>query len=252
MGAQKTYTTTLATPNETLLASGSEVVLPTSDPGTNQVSITVSSSDLPTINPTPYSVKYAAYVVVSGKNATGAAVSVTYSCYKNGSAVSGATGQIQSGIANNTFWTHTHYRYYDVVPGDVLEVRCWSNTAGVTLDYYSLILVPTRMELTKSLIVQDLSITLTSPQPYLKGAPGYQPAGSFNVYPTNSATQFAGMSGNFTQPVAIITNAANGYMGRINNGDSTMSTGLATHATGHPQAGRNVYPSVITFREVWR
>lgn len=252
VGAQKTYTTTLATPNEVLLPPGSEIVLPTADPGTNQVSFTVQESDLPTINPTPYSVKYSAYVVVSGKNATGASVSVTYTCYKNGVAVTGAIGQAQSGIANNMFWTHTHYRFYDVVPGDVLEVRCWSNTAGVTLDYYSLLLMPTRMELTKSLIVQDLSLTLTAPQPYLKGAPGYQPSGSWNVYPTNSATLFASMSSSFNQPVAIITSSSNGFLGRINNGDTAMSTGVATHSTGHPQSGRNLYPSVITFREVWR
>lgn len=251
VGTLKTFNITMATPNETLLASGSEIALPTAEPAggaAGSVQITVQASDLPTIDPTPYSTKSTAFLILSGKNTTAGALTISYSVYKNGVSVATTT----QSVAANNFWTHTHYRFYDVVPGDILEGRVWCATAGLNLDYYALVVYPTRMDLTKSATVQDLNCTVVLPT-LTKGTPGASVTGLWNIYPSNVTNAGVGLQVFANFPSLCIRSDLNGFAtGRPTNGDVQVSSNVAVHATNHPSFARNYYPSVISFREVSR
>lgn len=255
-GPLKTFNISLASPiNETL--QGTPITLGTSEPasgGTGVTSYTIQSSDLPTITPAPYSIKYCAYVVVSGRNTSGASVSVNYSIYKTPSG--GTQAQVVAPtvqtVANNLYWTETHYRFYDVQVGDILEVRNWASVAsGVTLDYCALVIYPTRIEITKSTMVRDLNYTMNSGAVLTLGTPNPAVGANWNVYLVNNQSlSQVGNSVDMKFTVASINLSANGFSGRQANGDATLSTGPQTHATNHPYYYKGAFPSKITFREL--
>lgn len=253
VGNLKTFTINLATPLETLKAAGSEIALPATEPASGAagtVSYTIQASDLPTITPSPFSVKYSAYLYLSGKNTSGSTVTISYSIYKNGTQIVGA--QNQAGVTNNLFWTQSHYRFFDVQVGDVLEARVWCATTGAYLDYYALQVLPTRIEVTKSPIVQDVTFALVNPTLTL-GTPVVAQTGNWNFYlMSNTGAIAVGNSATTTFSVACINSSTNGFSGRLSNGDGTINTTLQTHATNHPSYFRNAYPSSISFREVSR
>lgn len=230
--------------------------LPSAEPssGDGLITYTLQQSDLPTMTPSPLSTKYTAYLIVSGKNSSGATVTLNYSLYKNGTAiVSNAT---QTGVVNNNFWTHSHYRFYDVNVGDTLKVTVWCATAGVTLDYVAVVVFPTRLELTKALIVKDLNITVNNPV-LTKGTPGVLNNSNWLIYPASNTTFTIGGVGTSLNQITIgslsIHAGLNGFsLGRINNGDSTQSTNTQSSATLHPAYSTNYFPTSISFREILR
>lgn len=252
VGTSKTFDISLAV-NETLLAPGSEIALPTAEPAggaAGSVRILFQNSDLPTITPTPYGVKYTAILILAGKNTTAGALTISYSVYKNGVSVLGTTTQ---SVPANQFWTHSHFRFYDVIPGvDTVEARVWCASAGLNLDYYSLVVYPTRIELTKDSVVQDLSFIGTN-YTSTKGTPGGANNGSWNMYLTSSSSLFPTLlTSNLSFPIVSINSNANGYVGRVSNGDVTLSTTAAANATFRPNLAKNWYPTTISFREVSR
>jgi hypothetical protein len=252
-GSLKTFTVT-PTPNETLLTT--PINLPTSAPtsGDGVVTMTIQASDLPVISPSPYSTKYVAFLIVAGKNTNAAATTINYSVYKTpsgGSQSSVILNQTQTSVATNVFWSQTHYRFYDVNVGDTLEVRLWASVTGVNLDYYSLLILPSRMELTKSDCVKDLNLTVSDSLPlYTKGTIGGGSIQGIMVYVNSGNLNNVNISGSTIIPFLGINSSASYFSGRLFFGDNQQSTNSSTHATNRPVITRNSYFSKITFREV--
>jgi hypothetical protein len=248
VGTLKTFNISVAAARETLL--GTPVAsLPTANPGTPQMTYTIQSSDLPIVTPSPLSVKYSAYLITSGKNTDAATQTLNYQCYKNGIAISGATGS--QSINTNLFWTLSHYRWTDISVGDVIGVSLWTASANINYDYYAVIVYPTKLELTKAPLVKDLNLTLGSSPSLTQGNPIIALTGGWNVYPSSNASYPATPIANVTIPFISMPLSLNGSgAGRINNGDHTLSTGPQTHSSGHPYYYKSNYPSQVTFREM--
>lgn len=252
-GSLKTFNVTLATPYENLLATPQSLgtAAPTGG-AAGDISYTLTSSDFPTISPSPYSVKYCAYLILSGQNLSGSSANVSYSVLKNGTSI--VSNITQSGVANNNYWTHTHYRFYNVQVGDKLEAQTWASVTGVNLNYYSVVVFPSQLELTKADIVKNMSMTLSASSSMTKGNPTVATTATWMMYPTNSTS--ASMSigaGTYTALSACIDSALNGYsLGRLNYGDASLLTYTMTSGTYYPDYVKTVYPSQISFREVLR
>lgn len=258
-GALKSYTTTQPAPRETLLTVGTnEIQLPTgTEPagGTiSCISYTVQQSDLPTIVPDPISVKYTAFLVVSGKNPTAGTATVSYSLYKNNVAISGATGIVHGAITTNNFWTQSHYRFYDCVVGDVLEVRLWTNTAGVYLDIHAFSVYATRYELSKAPVVQDVNIAMSgiTTGVLTVGAPAQGNISTWNMA-LSTTNSVVGVLAGAAYVIPTMMNTANTYFfGRLVLADASILSNTQVHATNHPYYYKGIVPVSISFREVMR
>lgn len=250
-GTLKTFNISLATPNETLL--GTPVAsLPTANPGTPQIALTIGNSDLPTITPnSPISLKYTAILYVGGKNTDAASQTINYQCYKNGVAISGATGSLS--VATNNFWTMLHTRFFDVQVGDVLGVSLWSASANMNYDYYALVVHPTQMNLSNAYICKDVSYGgwITAPA-LTKGSPGNGVASNFIFYLPGVSSFTTQLNGSLNMSVYRFTSNSF-YSGRLTNGDNSITTSTSTSATLRPQSANiNRMPTTISFREILR
>lgn len=251
IGSLKTFNTTV-TPNETLLGTAQSLGTTTPTGGASgDISYTIQASDLPTITPKPISVKYSAYLIICGLNSSGASITLTYNVLKNG--VSLASNQTQTAVTNANYWTHSHYRWYDVQVGDTIEAQTWASAAGVTLNYYAIVIYPTRMELTKCPVVKDLSMTLSSPA-MTKGNPSGVGNGNFNVFPTTGGDFLGLFATSNVIPSLSIASSTNGKsLGGLERGDRSTSTSTTLSSTFYPfNYQRSFYPSTVSFREILR
>lgn len=245
-GTLKTFTTTLATPRETLL--GTPVSLPSTEPGTSQISITVQDSDLPTFTGVkPLSLNYTAQFFAAGKNTDAATQTVSWRILKNG--VSLGTGT-HSSIATNTFWTHSYGQANSLLSGDVIEIRLWSPSANVNYDYFALIVYPDMPKLTSSFIVKDVAYSNIISTSLVSGTASVQQTASAVVV-VNDAGSNIGMSSNMKfGALSWFTSGSNAqkvWFGSVN----TLTT-TNTHATARPFYPRNSLATTIIFREVLR
>lgn len=245
LGTLKKFDITLATPRETLL--GTPVALPTTQPGTPQISLTVGGSDLPTISPSPISTSYTAMVYTGGRNTDAASQTVNYQIYKNGSSV--ATGS-QTGLVSNNYWTHNYPSFFGIVDGDVITVSLWATSVNVNYDYYAIIIMPTRIQLAPpNVILKDLYYGGFSIPTLTMGTPSTYTTGSWKITPSSIGTMFD-LSIATTFP-AYISHATYG-LGRTDQGDATTSVGIQTNTTNRPRYATNRVANSITFREVLR
>lgn len=249
IGTFKKFDITLATPKE--IVFNPVVDLPTASPtsGDGVVLFTVESSDLPTISPNPYSIRYVAHVVVSGRNSSGASGTVNFSILKNGTSV--ISNQSQTGISNTNYWSQTHYRWADVVIGDTLEVRLWGGSTGFTLEYAALIVYPYKPELSKVSILNDVNFTLGAPSLTASGlSPNVSVTQGWNYYPSNLSGSGISSASNFNLVASTCGTNATHYFGRPFY--ETSGSFNTTHATLRPSYARCHFPTQIAFREVLR
>jgi hypothetical protein len=253
IGTLKTFNITLATPREDNLATTPANFtsnLPTTQTLSVGATFTVQSGDLPVISPS-IDTKYAAILIVAGKNTSGGSANVTTQGFKN--TVSVATSTALSSIPNNNYWTHSVYRFPDVVVGDVLNVQVWANVANVTYDYCALVIYPTQMQFSKDgTILKDFSLTnWLNPPAFTKGVSQVANNTQNYVYYFAGGHSLGTLGTNVTFPVIpAISTASLGF--RVQNGDVTSSTGTSSNATNHPHYWRNNVPCTISFREVLR
>jgi hypothetical protein len=250
IGSLKTFTITPPTAKETLLTGGSILTLPTTEPGTSQVIYTVQASDLPTISPN-VPMKYNAALVCSGK--VGAAASViNYRVLKNSVSVAQAAGA--SALATQ-FWTHTHWRTFDVQVGDVLEVKYWAAQADVTLDFYGMHIIPSQPDVSKrGTILKDLYLSTSTDPTFVVSTLGVATL----QYYLSPFTAAGGTTNDITPGTAndytflcICLNPTYGLF-RIAGGErNTASTNQGVNATAR-QVQKQIYPKIISFREVLR
>lgn len=129
IGSLKIVNVTYASPVEQLLDTPE--TLPLNEPTTPQVSFTIQSSHLPTFSNPLYKVTYTGVVFGAGKFST--AGTLLWRMKKNGASV--RTGS--QSVAANTFYTVNAF-FFDVKPGDVLELALWSNVSDSNWDYKAL------------------------------------------------------------------------------------------------------------------
>lgn len=244
VGPLKTFTTTLATPRENLLTT--PVAMPSTEPTTAQISITVEVGDLPTISPSPISTKYTALIYAGGKNADAAAQNVSWRVLKNG--VSVATGT-QSAVPINAFWTHSHPQLFDIAVGDVLEIKLWSPSANVNYDYYAIQVYPTNINLGTASLNKEVTYSGFILPSLTSGTPAANVSGNFLVAPSSLVSASINMN------TGIVVFGALAWdpiyrSGRVNFGDVSRGAITTTHATNRPLYNRNYFPTSISFREL--
>jgi hypothetical protein len=128
----------METPQETL--QGSPTTLPTTEPGSGseQVSYTVQTADLPTFSFAVKSQVWLAILFGAGKVATAATIS--YRMQKNGASV--ATGT--KSVSLNQYYTIGCY-FYNVAVADVLTISLWSTQTDSNWDYNAYQIHPSRI-----------------------------------------------------------------------------------------------------------
>lgn len=111
--------------------TGLSVELPTSEPGTAQVSYTVAAGDLPTVTPAvPW--QFAPNIYANFRNTSGSSRNMSWRISVNGS--SRATGT-SFALSNNNYIVFSSAAYNGTQPvvGDVITVSFWATGAGVNL-----------------------------------------------------------------------------------------------------------------------
>jgi hypothetical protein len=192
--------------------------------------------------------KYNACLVCSGK-AGATAATPSYRVLKNGTSIIQTSG---ASVTASNYWSHTHWRTFDVQIGDVLEVRYWSNTTDANLDFYGLIVYPSQPVISKpNEILKDVTFSnCTNTLPAFSTTFSTSNSGFFriNFSSTTSATYDSG--GNITIPSMIPLSPYG--MFRNSLGDAAVgSTQQYVNATQR-QIQRLWYPQTITFREILR
>jgi hypothetical protein len=142
--------------------------LPTSEPTTAQIEITITSAMLPVWSPFELEHIKTAVLYVSGKNTNTSTVSVYYRLLKNG--VSVATGS--GGVGAGNFYGATLCQFFDAVEGDVVACKLWSNIAGCNWDFKGLGVMPTRIRPQAS-VVSDIAMSAS------KRYPGFSIQGAY-------------------------------------------------------------------------
>lgn len=245
VGPLKTYSFALATPRESLNAT--PMALPSTEPASAQISVTIQESDLPIITPDPLGVTYTASLYAAGKNTDAAAQTVSWRVLKNGTSV--ATGTSTS-VPANQFWTHGYFQFLGVVVGDVLDVKLWSASANVNYDYYAIAVYPTRANLSKEAIVKDVTYGAIAASTLTAGTASSNLSQSITIYPSESNTLSMGNAANLMFGALHWNSLYNAF--RIDLGDNQIVTQTLAHATSRPHYRRNVLTSTISFREVLR
>lgn len=132
IGTRKEISITYALARETLL--GTPVALPTSDPGTPQISFTILAADMPVLTGISTSaLLFPAFVVVGGHNAGGGFEFVSFRLKKNGVEITQ-----QNPTVDLACWTLTLHNIPTVQVGDVLDITLWTAVSGMSYDYIAL------------------------------------------------------------------------------------------------------------------
>lgn len=229
------------------------LTLPTTEPGTPQISYTVQDSDLATFSGTvPMSVKNVPILYVSGRVGA-SSTTINYRLSVNG------TSKVQSNNANaaaSSYFTYSFAKYIPVSVGDVVTVSLWSNQTDTSIVYSAFSTNPTRLQLSKgTTILKDVAYgaIITPPSPTQAPTPTtIQSTGSCAIYPSTTISLSLNIGAACVFP-ALVQETTNGYyLLRCSNADQFDQVLIVTHATNQFTYYRNNFPSSISFREVLR
>lgn len=246
IGTLKSFILSPGTARETLLTSGNIITLPTTEPTMSQVSFTIQSSDLPNISPS-VPMKYNASIICSGKIGASASI-VSYRVLKNGTSV---VQQNMSSATATQFWTHSHWRTFDVTVGDIIEIKYWAVQSDVTLDFYGLIVYPSLPIVCKSgVVLKELDLANIASTPDFTTTFTINALGGLYLYPYSTGSswnQTLNITLNALLPNMVVTNG----LFRTQYGDINPTSTQLIHATQR-QIQKQLYWQKITFREVLR
>jgi hypothetical protein len=177
IGAPSQITITYPTPQETLL--GSPVALPTSEPGSPQISITVQASDLPTVAGMSRSdTTLIPFLYVAGTNESATLHTHYARVFRNGVEVGSAAVADDAG---SLYWTLSLALFAGIAAGDVITISVWASSAGLTYDYSAMAVMVSRPDVAEGGdILLNVAYAGVAGYPTLtEGAPG--------VYSTDNA-----------------------------------------------------------------
>jgi hypothetical protein len=164
--------------------------------------------------------------------------------------------------ANNWTYSAVSNNSLNIKIGDVFEMKVWSNQTDTQLDYYALVIYPTRICGTKQgTIIKDLTF-------------GWSPTISHTLsqgrLPTANVNASHGTIINTPQGINV-TSTINLQIPASSQGSTDVSVvgtlvgqlctyygdyglratiGFRQHASNHPYYEKNNLPSTITFREI--
>ena len=139
--------------------TGLNTELPSSEPGTAQISYTIEAGDLPVLSMQfPY--LFAPVIFARCKNTSGAARTVSYHILKNGTSVATGSGTNMGTAANYASFQGCLPAASAPVIGDVITVKLWANGAGVYLYEHALMSDIMRPLAGTSPIVYNTAITV--------------------------------------------------------------------------------------------
>jgi hypothetical protein len=173
---------------------------------------------------------------------------MNYTIKKNG--VDVYTNQSFAAVANQ-FWTLTIYKFYDIQPGDVIDIYLWgAGTALHNYDYLGFYTLPTNVCFSNAKALKDLVFNMSQVPALTLGTPVRSTAGSLQTYPTNNVSLNIG-SGTVTVPFfghALINN----LMYKTQYGADNL-TGVTNnnHAVNHPNFLSMYTPFSVSFREIY-
>ena len=137
LGPLRSVSVSYVAPVETSIGS---TAVPTSEPGTGQVNVTLSSGYF-TALPAQFAANdWSAFVVFSARNTGGGARTVSWKTLING-----ATHTTGSTSVNNNNWIAMTCPFYPIALNDVIQVKVWASNTGVNYDYYATWVRPTRV-----------------------------------------------------------------------------------------------------------
>lgn len=122
--------------------TGLTTALPTSEPGSAQISYTAGATHLPTTN---IGVSYSVtpFLWVGCQNTSGTTRTISYRLEKNGTSIlTGTTGNIANNSYGNFSFTAGALSATAPAVGDAFTVKLWASGAGVTLQQHAFMLSP--------------------------------------------------------------------------------------------------------------
>jgi len=187
--------------------------LPTAEPATAQIEITITSAMLPVWSPYELEHTKIPMVFAGGKNPTGAAIEVYGRVLRNG--VSNWTGS--STAAAGGAYTLNYVPDNAVQEGDVFSVKLWASASGVNWDYKAATVVATRIG-PPNIAVAEFAVTLANKPTLTVGEPESQ-THSWYLHFADLREASGWISGSYTLPLTMLGSAYRS--GRINRGDLT-------------------------------
>lgn len=213
--------------------------LPTSEPTTAQIEITITSAMLPVWSPYELEHVKTAILYAAGKNTSGATRTVYYRILKNG--VNIATGS--GSTVNGDNYTYTHYNFLDVNVGDVLGCKLWANGVGCNWAYKSAIVVPTRCGPAATL-VHNMVVAVVRAPALTRGSPSALEAYSYLFH---ADEQWITLMRAYTQRHAACFSAAQSRLFRSGAGDVGQTSDFRTSQTAYPYYRQPIVLSHICY-----
>lgn len=232
---------------ETLLTGGGILTLPTTEPGTSQVIKTITLADLAAFSIVPSSVIQTAIMYVAGLNSSGGTRTLNWKIIKNGSVVQNGS----TTVANNNYWTMNFYNLYDVKVGDVIEFKAWvDSTSGVSLNYHSEFIVPTRpiWDDLKGCALVKVGITMAN-FVLTKGAPANEFSG-YMTYSFNGTASYLRLGAMGVTNLGTHSQHATEGLFRTYYGDWVQSYNFSSGSTtAYPKYAQIFTPTKFTFNK---
>lgn len=232
---------------------GLNIVLPTTEPATPQISYTVQESDLVTFEGNmPLSYDIIPILYVNGKIGA-ATATLNYRLLLNGATIIQSTNTNQT--ANN-FFTYTAGRYMVVKVGDVISMSLWANQPDVVVNYHSFTTIVTRLQLAPmNTILKEVKFGVGAAMPNTTQHPTPLFTASTQSYislPSDNGISAINVIINATQSVIMYAMMQHPTykIGRANYGDTSSSVLISIDPTNKFRPYKNWMPTTITFREI--
>ena len=149
---------TITYPDPDIQTFDTPEALPTSEPATAQVSMTVASSHLATWTPFELEHVNAAVLYAAGTNSSGSTRIVYYRILLNGQHVYTGSSTVLKGYT----YAWSFIGFPPVAQGDVLACKLWANDSGCNWHQKVLDVLPSRVG-PKGQVVTDIIFDLTAP-----------------------------------------------------------------------------------------
>lgn len=254
VGTLQTWTCTVATPQETTLASGSYLTLPTAEPATPQFSYTIATSDMPVVSGGTFRIVPALAFAGFWTSGAGTTLSYRYERVRGGVTTSLLAGAVPAAGTNNYFTSYiAGNTSADSVVGDTVQLKVWA-PAGVVADmrWYALQVLPTRMvpHLTGAKTYADMTLTFDRSPAMLGGVtPTIASSPSHNIHPfdTVAATTATAVFNQTTIAAWCVGETLNYGLGRtsMDSNDTASAQGTLVR---YPLYRRFYFPSLVTYR----
>jgi len=141
--------------------------LPTAEPDSPQISVTIGESDLPSMTMKPDVERYVGVFLTGGKNESADAQTVYVKILKNGSSIRTLSASVSAGY----FWTWEFF-VEEVGLNDVIDIKMWATSSEVNWDYEARELQPNKTLWLKGKVLVFYEIMEISNHPALtKGNP---------------------------------------------------------------------------------